>query len=176
VEETVIFEGKSFELATAQYPGAVQPSGYLLLDEFRADPFPTWRYQLTCTSVQKTVCLLDKEQSVLLCYRVSHACQMHVRLMLSMRDYHSLAHENGAISATVRSATGRCRFTPYTGSPSLTILHSGQSFQPGAQWYLNNEYLREIERGLDFREDLCSPLSNQTPGIGHWMTRLLPPF
>jgi predicted glycogen debranching enzyme len=157
VEETVTLGGESFELATAQYPGAVQPSGYLLLDEFRADPFPTWRYQITGAAVQKTVCLLDKEQGVLLCYRASHACQMHVRLMLSMRDYHSLAHENGAISASVRSATGRCSFTPYAGSPSLTILHSGQRFEPDAQWYLNNEYLRELERGLDFREDLYSP-------------------
>jgi predicted glycogen debranching enzyme len=157
VEETVSFGNKSFDLATAQYPGVVQPRGYSLLDEFRPDPLPAWRYNLEGVSLQKTVCLLDKEQSVLLCYRASQACQIRVRLMLSVRDYHSLSHQNNGLSATARFADGRCSFTPYQGMPALTVLHSGQSFQPDSQWYLNNEYLRELDRGLDFREDLYSP-------------------
>ena len=157
VEETVAFAGKSFELATAQYPGAVHPSGYSLLDEFRTDPIPTWRYNVDGVTIQKTVCLLDNEQSVLLCYRSSQPCQIRVRLLLSMRDYHSLAHQNSTVSSTVRSEPGRCSFTPYSGLPPLTVVHAGQSFQSEQQWYLNNEYLRELDRGLDFREDLYSP-------------------
>ncbi len=157
VEETITWSGKKFELATAQYPGAVAPRGYSLLDEFRVDPFPTWRYNLEGVIVQKTVCLLEKEQSVLLSYRASQACQMQVRLMLSMRDYHSLAQVDHNLSSPPRFAPGRCSFTPYPALPALTILHSGQSFQPQMQWYLDNEYLRELDRGMDFREDLYSP-------------------
>src|SRR5450432_1263117 len=41
VEETIAFSGKAFELAAAQYPGAMQPRGFELLDEFRAYPFPS---------------------------------------------------------------------------------------------------------------------------------------
>lgn len=157
VEETVTFAGKQFELATAQYPGAVEPKGYLHLEQFRTDPFPSWRFNLDGVIVQKTVCLLDKEQSVLVCYHTSQACQIHVRLMLSMRGYHSLMHRNDSISEESRCADGRCSFRPYPSLPPLTILHSAQTFQPDAQWYVNNEYLRELERGLDFREDLYSP-------------------
>jgi predicted glycogen debranching enzyme len=157
VEENVTFSGKTFELAAAQYPGAVRPRGFELLDEFRIDPFPTWRYNLDGVIVQKTLCLLEKEQSVLLCYRASQACQMRVRLMLSFRDYHSLAHQNTLLSPCARFADGRCSCTPYASLPSLTILHDGHAFQPDGQWYLNNEYLRELERGLDFCEDLYSP-------------------
>jgi predicted glycogen debranching enzyme len=157
VEENITFSGKSFELAAAQYPGAVQPRGFELLEEFRTDPFPCWRFNLDGVIVQKTVCLLEREQSVLLCYRASQACQMRVRLMLSARDYHSLAHQNAGLSATARFADGRCGFTPYPNLPELIVLHAGQAFQPDQQWYLNNEYLRELERGMDFREDLYSP-------------------
>jgi len=70
VEETVSVGGKRFALASAQYPGVVAPHGHDLLDEFRLDPFPHWRYNLDGVIVQKTVCLLDKRQAVLLCYRL----------------------------------------------------------------------------------------------------------
>jgi predicted glycogen debranching enzyme len=157
VEETVSFSGRQFELGAAQYPSAVQPRGFDLLDSFRLDPFPTWRYDLGDAIVQKTVCLLERRQSVLVCYNASERCRLRVRLMLSCRDYHSLAHQNTALSPDVRSADGRCSFIPYAGFPALTVLHSGHAFVADAKWYLSNEYLRELERGLDFREDLYSP-------------------
>jgi predicted glycogen debranching enzyme len=77
--------------------------------------------------------------------------------MLSLRDYHSLAHQNSDLSSAARVEPGRCSFSPYVGFPSLSILHSGHSFSPDERWYSTNEYLRELERGLDFREDLYSP-------------------
>src|SRR5687767_1939934 len=40
VEETVLAEGIGHDLATTQYPGAVHPQGYRLLEGFRLDPFP----------------------------------------------------------------------------------------------------------------------------------------
>jgi predicted glycogen debranching enzyme len=157
VEETVSAGGKKYALASAQYPGAVEPRGHKLLDEFSINPFPHWRYSFDGVIVQKTVCLLDKHQAVLLSYRASRDCHLKVRPLLSFRDYHSLARQNAALSTDVRSANGRCSFAPYEGLPALTIVHSGRGFHPDAKWYLNNEYLRELERGLDFREDLYSP-------------------
>jgi len=157
VEETVSFAGKQFELAAAQYPGTVQPRGFELLDSFRLEPFPAWRYDMNGAILQKKVCLLEGRQSVLICYEASQPCGLSVRLMLSCRDYHSLAHQNPSLSPAARLGEGRCSFTPYEAFPPLTILHSARAFHPEAKWYLNNEYLRELERGLDFREDLYSP-------------------
>ncbi len=157
MEETVSFAGRQFELAAAQYPGTVHPRGFELLDSFELDPFPHWRYDLSSVTVQKTVCLLERRQSVLVCYQASQPCSLRVRLMLSCRDYHSLGHQNSALSAAARYDEGRCRFAPYADFPPLTIRHSGHTFRPDGIWCLNNEYLREMERGLDFREDLYSP-------------------
>src|SRR5579875_1215981 len=51
VEEQANIAGQIFELATVQYPGVVHPAGYSLLDEFRIDPFPAWRYELNGASL-----------------------------------------------------------------------------------------------------------------------------
>ena len=39
-EETVIVDGKRYELSCNQYPGKVHPEGYQFLTGFRLDPFP----------------------------------------------------------------------------------------------------------------------------------------
>ncbi len=43
-EEVVELDGKEFDLSSDQFPGVVSPRGYLLLREFRLDPFPIWTY------------------------------------------------------------------------------------------------------------------------------------
>jgi len=107
-----------------------------------------------------------------MCYEASQPCSLSIRLMFSCRDYHSLAHQNPALSAAGRFGEGRCWFAPYADFPPFTILHSADAFRPDAVWYLNNEYLRELERGLDFREDLYSPgslLFDVQPDKRVWM-------
>src|SRR5438132_10282954 len=49
LDETVLADGPGnldLELATNQYPGAVSPTGYQRLAEFRLDPFPTWVFDV----------------------------------------------------------------------------------------------------------------------------------
>src|SRR5216117_816064 len=41
LEETLVLDGRRFELGTNQYPGALYPEGYRCQVEFRLDPFPT---------------------------------------------------------------------------------------------------------------------------------------
>ena len=178
VEETVRLAGKAYELAAVQYPGVVAPRGFELLEEFRIDPLPEWRFSLDGVEFRKTICLVDGQQSVLVRYESSQACTMSVRLMLAFRDYHSLAQRNDTLSAATRIEPGRVSFAPYADRPALTMLHSGGSFAPETKWYFNNEYLRELERGLDFREDLYSPGSlafELGPGNAAWFIATLEP-
>ncbi len=157
VEEQVILDGKTFELATVQYPAAVQPRGFELLEEFRLDPFPKWRYQIGSAALDKTVCLLDKQQTVLVRYQATRACRLGIRFFLAFRDYHSLTRQNSAIQSEAKEEQTRLTFTPYQSLPPLMISHSGGIFTRDGIWFHNHEYLRELERGLDFREDLFSP-------------------
>src|SRR5207244_12099184 len=42
MEETLILNGRGYDLSANQYPGAVYPQGHRYLQEFRLDPFPTF--------------------------------------------------------------------------------------------------------------------------------------
>lgn len=156
-EQVTTANGKRFELATVQYPGAVQPHGSDLLAEFRLDPFPKWRYELGTAEVEKIVCLLDSQQAVVVSYQSTEPCRLTLRLLLSFRDYHSLTHKNQTLRTMVEKGAGLLRFAPYEHLPLLTMFHCARTFIEDGIWYLNHEYLRELDRGLNFREDLFSP-------------------
>jgi hypothetical protein len=68
--------------------------------------------------------------------------------------------------------------SPYEKLSPLTMFHCARAFTQDGIWFLNHEYLRELDRGLDFREDLFSPgflgfnLSPEQPG---WFIATLDP-
>jgi len=177
VEETVTVNAQSFHLATVQYPAALHPRGFELLDSFELSPFPTWHYACGPARVTKMICLLDHQQSVLVRYTVTQPCRLDLRSFLAFRDYHSLTTENSSLRRSVDQRPGEIKIAPYPDLPPLTIFHSGEFRQSGI-WYHNHEYLRELERGLDFREDLFSPGAFQfemTPGAPAWFIATLEP-
>jgi predicted glycogen debranching enzyme len=46
VEETVVVDGRRYDLGANQYPGVIHPTGYLYLKQFRLDPFPIFTYEI----------------------------------------------------------------------------------------------------------------------------------
>ena len=157
VEETAVIDGRQVSLAAVQYPGTVSPSGYELLETFSALPFPTWRYRSDKVVVTKSLRLIDAEQSVLLTYSCNVSCRLSVRLFISFRDYHSLMRQNSALNVGVTEQAGLLTMKPYDQFPALSFYHEAAAFEVSGEWFHNHEYLRELERGLDFREDLYSP-------------------
>ncbi len=91
--------------------------------------------------LEKQVYLVPGRQAVVLRYRSERAATLHVRPFLAYRDYHSL---------------GRQREDLRQGLPEVEFRCNG-SFTPDEHWYNNVEYLEELDRGLDFREDLFTP-------------------
>lgn len=141
LEEEVAAGGQTYALGACQYPGAVNPRGFEWIEEFRTDPCATWRYAPGDVSIEKQVYLIEGRQAVVIRYRSDRAVTLRVRPFLAYRDYHSLAHAQP---------------DPYRGLPRLHFQHSGR-FEEDGRWYYNIEYLAELERGLDFREDLYTP-------------------
>jgi len=141
VEEEITADGATHNLGACQYPGIVTPRGFELLDDFRIDPCATWIYECGSVHIEKQVFLVDGRQAVVIRYRADANVAISVRLFTAYRDYHSL-----------RSASQ----DPYGALPPLHYQHAGR-FEESTSWYYKNEYLRELDRGMDFREDLYSP-------------------
>jgi predicted glycogen debranching enzyme len=156
-EEVLSAHGQATALGTNQYPGAIHPEGYKKLYSFFLDPFPRWTYDVEGLHVEKSLFLVHGEQTVVVRYRARQPCTLRVAPMLAFRDFHALGRANGAFDASVRvsgGASSTVAIRPYAGLPALRIHHNGTSFEAAGSWYHATEYLEELERGLDHREDL----------------------
>ncbi len=163
-EETLSIDGQSFELSVNRYPGAVHPQGYLYLKEFRRDPFPVFVYEAGGWLLEKSVFMIHGENSTVIQYdlRAPHgakpgACTLTLHPLIAFRDYHSTAHENGALNPSLEIESECVTVAPYAGLPPLHIAHSAAGVRAAGDWYRNFEYAIEQERGLDYREDLFNP-------------------
>jgi predicted glycogen debranching enzyme len=162
VEETLVIEGRRFDLSCNRYPGVVHPQGHTLLKQFRQDPFPVSVYEVEGLELEKSVFMVHGENTVVIQYalrRPSEApCALELRPLIAFRDYHSLTHENGALDPALQIKPDRVTISPYDGCPHLCLAHTAAEIRPDAAWYRNFEYAIEQERGLDFREDLFHPM------------------
>jgi predicted glycogen debranching enzyme len=175
LEETLVIDAGRFELSTNQYKGAIHPRGYLYLDSFRLDPFPVFTYRVDDIQIEKSVFLVQGENTVVVQYSLPGApttrCILEVRPLIAFRDFHSTTHANDAISRKVENVPGRVAIQPYPDLPILHFAHNAGAVDAAGLWFYNFEYEREKERGLDSSEDLYSPfhlrfqLGKDSPGI-----------
>ena len=162
LEETLVIDGRRFELSTNRYPGTIHPQGYLYLKQFRRDPFPVFVYEVAGMEIEKSVFMVHGENTTVIRYELRGAargvCTLELRPLIAFRDYHSTTHENAAIDGSLAIAPGRVTCSPYPGCPDLHLAHTPGEIRQTGEWYRNFEYTIEQERGLDFREDLFNPL------------------
>jgi len=163
LEEVLIVSGNRYELSANQYPGVVQPQGFRYLKEFRLDPFPIFTFDIEGVEVEKTIFMVHGENTTVVQYRLMSSaaanCELEIRPLIAFRDYHSTTHENGALDSTVTQEPGIASVQPYVGLPSLFLGHTAAQVDAQGYWYRQFEYPEEQRRGLDFVEDLFSPLA-----------------
>lgn len=164
LEETLSIDGRRYELSVNQYPGVVHPQGHTFLKQFRLDPFPIFTYEVEGVEVDKTVFMIQGENSTCVVYEVrageEHTdISIEARPLVAFRDYHGTTHENSAINHDIQVDRGRISYAAYQGLPALQFAHDANDIDPNGFWYRNFEYAAERERGLDFNEDLFSPFA-----------------
>jgi predicted glycogen debranching enzyme len=165
LEETLLLDGRAFDLSANRYPGVVHPQGFRHLKQFRLDPFPVFTYEVEGIEIEKTVFMIDGENSSVIQYELKSSghleapgmLTLEIRPLIAFRDYHSTTHHNGSINPSVEEGAALATVTPYQGLPSLHLAHNGDSLQKTGDWYRNFEYDAERERGLDYSEDLFNP-------------------
>jgi predicted glycogen debranching enzyme len=162
LEETVVIDGRPFDLCTNRYPGVVHPQGFHYLKQFRLDPFPIFTFEVQGIQIEKTVFMVQGENTTVVQYDIENArkanlAQLELRPLIAFRDYHSLTHENAAIDGRLDIRPGLAGVSPYPGLPALYLAHSAWELEHTGHWYRNFEYDAERERGIDFSEDLFNP-------------------
>jgi glycogen debranching enzyme len=128
MDETLILNGKRYELSVNQYPGAVHPQGHLYLKQFRLDPFPVFVYEIDGLQLEKSVFMVDGENTTVIQYQVRGQvknCSLELRPFIAFRDYHATTHENGALDPALQISRGLVQVAPYRDLPSLYLAHDG---------------------------------------------------
>src|SRR5438094_1291659 len=70
LDERGLTDEGAFDLACVVQPnGTARPAGHRLLESFHVDPWPTWRYRLGGTVIEKTLMLIWAHDAVAVSYR-----------------------------------------------------------------------------------------------------------
>jgi predicted glycogen debranching enzyme len=168
IEAWLDADGKRYDLSMQRYvPDVVYPDVSSSVLGFDTQPWPTWRFQLDGEAVLIAEVFVAKATcETVLRWRLTHAAAsdtvarrytLHVRPLLSGRDYHALHHENAAFnfSADMDDAHACVSWRPYGDLPVIRASSNG-TYTHAPDWYRNFCYVRERERGLDFSEDLAT--------------------
>jgi predicted glycogen debranching enzyme len=176
LEETLIVDGRRYDLSANQYPGAIHPRGFQSQTGFRLDPFPIFTYEVEDIIIEKSVFMVHGENTTVIQYELKHApsdssliprrsslhhrssLYLELRPLIAFRDYHSLAHEKAALNREALTENHLAIVKPDAELPSLYFAHEADELDASASdWYRSFEYERERERGFDFAEDLFNP-------------------
>src|SRR5437588_7161596 len=167
LEETLIIDGRRYELSANQYSGAIHPEGFRYQTGFRLDPFPIFTYEVEGRLLEKSVFMVHGQNTTVVHYELGSSLavrdkegpvlKLEIRPLIAFRDYHSMTHQNDALNGVVETEDGTTAVRPYGDLPALHFAHDVSEIDTNGFWYRNFQYAIEQERGLDFVEDLFSP-------------------
>jgi predicted glycogen debranching enzyme len=166
IEESVLIDGSAYDLSSNQYPGRVHPQGFQLLRSFRLDPFPIWSFEIDGIEIEKKIFMVHGYNTVICRWelrrtdkRDKRAIGLEVRPLLSFVDYHHLQHEDIGFAEDYIEQDGIVSMQPVANMPPIFFHHDSAQIEKTGYWYRDFEYVIELERGFDYREDLFQPFS-----------------
>ena len=171
VDETLIVDGKQFNLGIHCYGDVYEPRGHKYVVDFSADPVP----QITCKVgeilFRKSIVLAQDRDQVLIKYELLESptpVMLQLRPFLAFRNIHELTHENPVADPAGKMVPNGMSFCLYPHFPELHLQLSdkGARFVAGPAWNKSITYSDEYRRGFDCQEDLMVP--------GHFLAMLKP--
>ncbi|MDQ3258960.1 MAG: glycogen debranching enzyme N-terminal domain-containing protein [Acidobacteriota bacterium] len=69
LEETLVVDGRRYELSSNRYPGVIHPRGYQYQTGFRLDPCPVFTYRIEGIDIEKSVLMLHGENTIIVQYK-----------------------------------------------------------------------------------------------------------
>ncbi len=171
VDESLIVDGKQFNLGIHCYGDIYEPRGHKYVVDFSADPVPQITYKVGEILFRKSIVLAQDRDQVLVKYELLESptpIQLQLRPFLAFRNIHDLTHVNPVADPTATAIPDGVSFCLYPHFPDLHLQLSDKraTFTPGAYWNQSITYSDEYRRGFDCREDLMVP--------GYFEARLKP--
>ena len=162
LDESLIVDGKQFNLGIRCYGDLYEPRGHKYVVDFSADPVPQITYKVGQILIRKSIVLAQDRDQVLVKYELLESpapALLQLRPFLAFRNIHELTHENPEANTNGAEIQNGMSYRLYANFPSLNLqVSDGRAvFKAGAYWNKNITYSDEYRRGFDCREDLVVP-------------------
>ncbi len=167
VDESIVVNGKQFNLGIHCYGGQYDPKGHKYIVDFSADPVPQITYKIGEVIFRKTILLAQDRDQVLIKYELlqsSVPVKLILKPFLAFRNIHDLTHQNSEANLDATEIRNGVAFRMYSNFPDLNLQLSDSKsiFKSSPHWNLNITYSDEYRRGFDCVEDLYVPGTFET--------------
>lgn len=162
MDVSVIQHGAQFNLGLHRYQGGVySPNGHKYIREFDCESVPRTTYRVGGVILTKEKIFISNENRLLIRYTLVEAhspTTLRFRPMLAFREVNQLVMANGNLNSECQPVPNGVSSCLYPGYPTLYMQfnHKPQwHYEPN--WYNGFEYIKDMERGVPYVEDLWVP-------------------
>lgn len=162
MDVSVIQHGAQFNLGLHRYQGGVySPNGHKYIREFDCESVPRTTYRVGGVILTKEKIFISHENRLLIRYTLVEAhspTTLRFKPMLAFREVNQLVIANGNLNQDCPEVPNGVSCCLYPGYPNLYMQfnHKPQwNYEP--HWYNGFEYLKDLERGVPYTEDLWVP-------------------
>lgn len=161
-DETVIQHGAPFNLGLHKYQGdCFSPNGHKYIREFTCETVPQTTYRVGGVIFSKEKVFISHENRILIRYTLLDAhsdTTLQFRPFLAFRNANSLCVANDQLNGHFEEVENGISCCLYPGYPTLYMqFNKPVKFVSQPNWYKGIEYIKDQERGYDFKEDLYVP-------------------
>jgi len=162
LDETVIQHGAPFNLGIHRYQGGVySPNGHKYSREFDCEGVPRMTYRVGGVILTKEKIFISHENRILIRYTLVEAhsaTTLRFRPFLAFRESNALCIANDAINRNIEPVDNGIATCLYDGFPTLYMQFSHKAkWVDDPNWYNGIEYVKDLERGVPYCEDLWVP-------------------
>lgn len=162
LDETVIQHGAPFNLGLHRYRGGVySPNGHKYIREFDCEAVPRITYRVGGVILTKEKVFSSEENRILIRYTLVDAHSPTTLLLkpfLAFRDVNELVIANDRVDGTMTPEENGVSCCLYEGYPRLYMqLNHKPEWIDEPNWYNGIEYVKDLERGVPYTEDLYVP-------------------
>lgn len=162
LDETVIQHGVPFNLGLHRYSGGVySPNGHKYIREYDCERVPTHTFRVGGVILKREKIFITNENRILIRYTLVDAhskTTLQFRPFLAFRNANDLCVENQVASRNYKEVSNGISTCMYDGYPELFMqVNHKPKFVFDPHWYKGIEYIKDLERGIPYTEDLYVP-------------------
>lgn len=162
LDESVIQHGAAFNLGLHRYSGGVySPNGHKYIREFDCESVPRTTYRVGGVILTKEKIFISHENRILIRYTLVEAhspTTLQFRPFLAFRNSSELCMENESLNKECTDVPNGISCCLYQGYPTLYMQMSRKpNWVYDPHWYKGIEYVKDLERGIPYTEDLWVP-------------------